>query len=460
MNVIQLTPGAGTMYCGGCLRDNALVAGLRKLGHQALMVPLYLPLTLDEEDQSAGTPVFFGGINVYLQQKAALFRGAPGWLHDLFASRRLLKWAGGKAAKTRAADLGELTLSMLRGEAGNQAREIEELITWLKTQPRTDVVCLSNALLIGMVRRLKAELRVPVACALQGEDSFLDALPERQRAACWQVLAERAAEVDRFVAPSRYFGDLMRERLGLAADRVRVVYNGINLEGYAEGGGRSLKSKVQSPEDGVQSLKSKVQSPKSKVQGAGVPILGFFARMCPEKGLDTLVEAYVLLRQRGRVGQLKLRVGGSCGPADGAFVDSMRERLKASGLLGEVEFHPNLDRAGKLEFLRSLSVFSAPARYGEAFGLYVIEALATGVPVVQPRTAAFPELLEMTGGGLLCAADSAPALAEAIEELLLNPARARALGEAGRRAVFERFSAEAMARGTLQIYSELAGKLA
>jgi len=443
VNIIQLTPGAGAMYCGGCLRDNALVAALRTLGHQALMVPLYLPLTLDEADQSAGTPVFFGGISVYLEQKTALFRGAPGWLHDLFASRRLLAWAAGKAAKTRAADLGELTLSMLRGESGNQAREIEVLIAWLKTQPKPDVLSLSNALLIGIVRRLKAELRIPVVCALQGEDSFLDALPESHRAACWRTLAERAAEVDLFVAPSRYFGDLMRERLGLPADRVRVVHNGINLEGYAVEG---------------QTEKSEVQSPKSQVQGTGVPVLGFFARMCREKGLDTLVEAYLLLRQRGRVGQLKLRVGGSCGPADAAFVDSLRERLQAGGLLGDVEFHPNADRASKVAMLRSLSVFSVPALYGEAFGLYVIEALAAGVPVVQPRVAAFPELVEATGGGVLCAAGDARALAEAIEELLLNPARARALGEAGRRAVFERFSAEAMARETLQVLGDVAGR--
>jgi glycosyltransferase involved in cell wall biosynthesis len=423
------------MYCGGCLRDNALVAALRKLGHQVLMVPLYLPLTLDEEDQSAGTPLFFGGISVYLEQKSPLFRGAPGWLHDLFASRRLLQWAAGKAAKTRAADLGELTLSMLRGEAGNQARELEALITWLKTQPKPDVLCLSNALLIGMARRLKTELRVPVACALQGEDFFLDALPESHRAACWQALAERATEVDLFIAPSRYFGNLMRERLGLPADRVQVVHNGINLDGY----------------------QAEVQSPKSKVQSAGVPILGFFARMCREKGLDTLVEAYIVLRQRGRVGNLKLRVGGSCGPADGAFVDSLRARLRASGLLGDVEFHPNLDRASKLAMLRSLSVFSVPALYGEAFGLYVIEALAAGVPVVQPRTAAFPELIEATGGGVLCAPGDARALAEAVEELLLDRARARALGEAGRQAVTKRFSAAAMAQATLQLYGELAG---
>ena len=426
------------MYCGGCLRDNALVAALRKLGHQALMVPLYLPLTLDEADQSAGTPVFFGGISVYLEQKTALFRGAPGWLHDLFASRRLLAWAAGKAAKTRAADLGELTLSMLRGEAGNQAREIDALIAWLKTQPKPDVLCLSNALLIGMVRRCKAELRVPVVCALQGEDFFLEGLPEGHRAACWRTLAERAAEVDLFIAPSRYFGELMRERLGLPADRVRVVHNGINLDGYEVGGRKGI-------------------SPISLDPRSAPPVLGFFARMCREKGLDTLVEAYMLLRQRGRVGQLKLRVGGSCGPADSPFVDSLRERLRAGGLLGDAEFHPNADRASKLALLRSLSVFSVPALYGEAFGLYVIEALAAGVPVVQPRVAAFPELVEATGGGVLCAAGKPDALAEAIEELLLNPAQALALGEAGRRAVFERFSAEAMARETVRVLGELVG---
>src|SRR5438477_9222185 len=147
MTIIQITPGAGAMYCGNCLRDNALVRELRKMGHSVTMVPLYLPLTLDEEDQSAATPVFFSGINVYLGQKSALFRDAPAWLRNLFASRSLLSWAAGRAAKTRAKDLGELTLSMLRGEEGNQARELDELLRWiLEAEQRPDVICLSNAL--------------------------------------------------------------------------------------------------------------------------------------------------------------------------------------------------------------------------------------------------------------------------------------------------------------------------
>jgi len=439
VNIVQITPGAGAMYCGNCLRDNALVAALRKMGHQVVMVPLYLPLTLDEEDQSAGTPIFFSGLNVYLEQKSAFFRAAPGWFHDLLAARSLLKWAAGKAAKTRASDLGELTLSMLRGEAGHQARELDELIAWLKTQPTPEVICLSNALLLGLARRLKRELGAPVVCMLQGEDIFLDALPETHRAVCWETLAERAAEVDLLAAPSRYFGNLMSQRLGLGPGRVRVIYHGINLMGYND------KCRVASDEgeDAGRQAPSTSHSP---------PVLGYFARMCRDKGLDTLVEAYLLLRQQDRLKGLKLRVGGGCGPADEPFVETLRERLRANGLVDDVEFCPNLGRAKKVAFLRSLSVFSVPAAYGEDFGLSVIEALAAGVPVVQPRRGPFPELIEATGGGVLYEPKDAQALAQALEGLLLQPERARALGEAGQRVVFEKFSAEAMAREMVSLF--------
>jgi len=396
------------------------------------MVPLYLPLTLDEPDQSAGTPIFFGGINVYLEQKSAFFRHSPKWLHQFFDSRSLLKWAAGRAAKTRAEDVGDLTLSMFRGEAGNQARELDELIAWLKTQPAPEIICLSNALLIGLVRRLREELRVPVVCMLQGEDSFLDSLPAGQRNAAWQLLAERAAEVDLFIAPSRYFGDLMARRLHLPSARVKVVFNGIHLDGYAT-------------------------VPGSEFRVPSSPTLGYFARMCREKGLDTLVESFVLLKQRDRVKNLRLRVGGGCGPSDEPFVEQLKQRLAAAGVLSDVEFHPNLTRSAKQDFLRSLSVFSVPARYSEAFGLYVIEALASGVPVVQPRASAFPELVGATAGGMLCEPDNPASLADALESLLLNPEQARAQGEAGRQAVRRDFNVERMAHNIVNVFQELCG---
>ena len=196
------------------------------------MVPLYLPLTLDEADQTQGTPIFFNGINVYLAQKSEWFRNAPAWVHRLFASPALLKFAAGRAAKTRASDLGEITISMLRGEEGHQVRELEQFIAFLKTQPKPDIICLSNALLAGMARRLRAELQVPIVCVLQGEDTFLDSLPESHRTLAWKTLAARCADIDLFIPPTNYFSNLMRERLGLPAERVRVIYDGINLDGY------------------------------------------------------------------------------------------------------------------------------------------------------------------------------------------------------------------------------------
>ncbi len=413
------------MYCGGCFRDNALVTALRALGHDTLMLPLYLPLTLDEADQSAGTPIFFSGVNVYLEQKLLWFRRAPQWLHRALASPKLLGLLGGLAGRTRAEDVGELTVSMLRGEEGNQAREVAELVAWLKAHHRCDVISLSNVLLVGMARRLKAELRVPLVCMLQGEDTFLDALPPTERAQAWQVVAERARDIDLFIAPSRYFGDLMARRMNVPPGKIRVVHNGINVEGYSA----SL-------------------TPRATGQA---PVLGYFARMCEIKGLALAVDVFIELKQRGRVPMLQLHVGGGCGPGDESFVAQQKLKLERAGFLADVKFFPNVTREEKISFLQSLDVFCTPALYGEAFGLYVLEALAAGVPVVQPRHAAFPELIEATGGGVI-AEPNARALADAAEALLLNPERARALGEAGRQAVREQFNMDRMAREVLAVF--------
>ena len=108
-----------------------------------------------------------------------------------------------------------------------------------------------------------------------------------------------------------------------------------------------------------------------------------------------------------------------------------------------------------VEFFRSLTLMSTPALYGEAFGLYVIEAMAAGVPVVQPRHASFPELIEATGGGVICE-PTAKGLAASIEQLLSDPIALGGLSEAGRNAVFKDFSMERMAEGTAKVLEEVA----
>ena len=417
MRIAHLTAGTGNFHCGNCHRDNTLVRSLRALGHNAFLVPLYLPLVLDEEAASPDTPLFAGGVNMFLQQKLGLFRHTPRWLDRLFDSTGLLKKVSAYAGMTRSRDLGEMTVETFRGLEGRQAKEWNRLLEWLETDP-PDVVALSNGLLAGLAAGIKAAFpKTRIICSLQGEDSFLDSLPEPYRAEAWQALGQTQRYVDRFVGVSRYYAGLMGARMRIPPEKLAVVRNGVDLSGL-------------SPADAP----------------PGRPTLGYLARLCHGKGLHMLVDAFVMLKKRGNIPDLQLRIAGAATSSDDAYIAGQKATLEAAGVMADVEWLPNLEPEKKEDFLRSLSALSVPAHYGEAFGLFVIEALACGVPVVQPEHAAFPELIHATGGGVLVPPHDVPALAVAIEQLLLTPGLARRTGLQGRAAVESLFSAERMAR--------------
>ena len=432
MRIIQLTPGTGHFYCGACLRDSGLVRALRARGNDALIVPLYLPLKLEDPTApEAHADIRMGGINVYLQHKLRALRHMPRRLADALDRPGLLRWASTKGNMTDPRGLGSMTLSMLRGEEGRQAHELEKLIDVLQRQPAADVILLSNAMLIGMARRLKQALGVPVICSLQGEAPFLDALDAAHREQAWETLRERAVDIDAFVPVSRWYGDLLADRLGLAPDRVHVVHNGIDPTDLAAVDWRA----------------------------PAVPTVGYLARMCADKGLPTLVEAFVhLVRSGEHEPDLRLRIAGVELAEDRPLVRSLRRRLADEGLQSRVDFLPNLEREQKIEFLGSLSVLSVPATYGESFGLYLLEALAAGVPLVQPRHGAFPEILEATGGGLLCEPDDPVDLARALGELLSDERTAREFAERGRSVVLERFTEDVMAEGVEAVCKMVAAR--
>ena len=233
MQIIFMTPGSGdNFYCENCLRDKAVITALRAAGHDAMSVPLYLPPLMTDTRAGSDVPIFFGGINVFLQQHLGLFRRTPRWLDRLLDSRWLLKLAARRAGTTAPAELGQITLSMLQGEDGRQAKELDRLVDYLRTDTMPDVVVLSNALLLGIARRIKNTLGCALVCMLQDEHDFVDSLPDDFSDQAWQLMRDRARHVDMFVAPGRYYADLMAGRLGLAPGRVRVVYNGIDPEGY------------------------------------------------------------------------------------------------------------------------------------------------------------------------------------------------------------------------------------
>ncbi|MEC9123737.1 MAG: glycosyltransferase family 4 protein [Verrucomicrobiota bacterium] len=416
MKLAFLTPGTGNYYCGVCMRDNSLARHLMACGHEVTMLPTYLPHFLDEKPASADQPIFFGGINVYLQHKFALFRRTPGWLDKAFDNKWLLRKAAARSGMTSSKDLGEITISTFRGEDGPLVKEVRKVLDWFKSHGKPDAVFLSTIMLAGIGKVIRRELEVPVYGFLQGEDSFLDSLLPEYRNEAWELLSSDVAKLDGCIAPSRYFGELMSDRLGLDASRVLHHPNGISMDGFI-------------PQE----------KPPTQLK------LGYLARLCPLKGLDILVDAFLLLKDTGKFPDLRLEIAGGMTEEDEPFVLEQRKKLAQAGLEGHCSIHPNVDRDQKLSFLRSLSVFSVPARYPEAFGLYVVEALAAGVPVVLPESGAFPELVEQTQGGRIYRPNGPNELAEALEPILGDPEKAKAMGLAGHQSVSHDFSNEQLA---------------
>lgn len=425
MKIVHIVPGSGgTFYCQNCMRDGALVQALRRKSIDVVMVPMYLPMFTDGDPVQGDAPVFFGGINVWLQQHLALFRFTPRWLDRFFDSRWMLKRAARMEGSTSATELGAMTLSMLKGAEGNQRKEVDRLVDWLVEHERPDVVHISNALLIGLASEIKARLKVPVVCSLQDEDWWLDEINPPYRDACWNAIRERASEVDRFVAVSGWFADRMSERLMIARDRIDVVHIGIDL-------------------DGIQKASLDFDP----------PVLGYLSRMNSALGLDKLVDAFIELKQDPRFEHLKLRAtGGSVGD-DLTCVADCRKKLNDAGVAQEAEFINDFSREARLHFLKSISVMCVPVEQGEAFGTYIIESMAAGVPVVQPNAGAFPELIEDTGGGVIY-----EQLVDTLKSLLLEPERARKLGDRGEQAVHERFNIESMAENMLSLYVDVVKK--
>jgi len=376
---------------------------------------MYLPLMIDDTTLPGleKAPIFFGGINIFLQQKLPWFRNTPAIVDRFLNQAGLLRWAARHSHMTSAREHGKMTLEMLNVQSSPFQKEWDKLLEWLE-QEKPDLVCLSNALLAGFAAQLKRRLRVPIVTFFQGEDSFLDGLPEPYRSKCWTALAQSLGASDLLLAPSRYYGELMRERLRLK-DPVAVVPNGMGLDGY-------------------------------RVPDAPPPhpTIGYLARMIREKGLELLVDAFVILAHDLGDSTARLKIAGAATAGDEPVIATLKRRLADAGLESRVEWLPNLTREQKINFLRGLTLFSVPAVYPEAFGLYVIEAMACGIPVVQPESSAFPEIIAATGGGVCVQPRDPGALALAWQSLLSNPAEQTRLGAAGRAGVERHFSAATM----------------
>ena len=414
------------MYCGSCLRDNAMATELLARGHDVMLLPVYTPTFTDEPNVS-NNHVVLGGISAYLEQYVPMFRKTPRWLDRIWDSKTVLSLASRRSISVDPQMLGEMTVSVLKGEDGFQRKEIDKLIEWLSAQDKPDVINLPYSLLLGMAEPLKRALDVPILCTLQGEDLFLDNLHEPYRNESLNLIRDHLPHVDLFLSVSQYYADFMPHYLGIPHEKIRVVPLGINPHGF------------------------ELREPKR----SGPFTVGFFGRIAPEKGLHVLAEAYRLLRQSGDLPEARFEAAGYM-PAEGKqYLEGIHKGLRDAGLDGEFHYRGVLDRAGKIAFLRQLDMMSVPATYDEPKGVSLLEAMACGVPVVQPRRGSFTEIVENTGGGLLVQPDDARSLADGILKIASNKELAEELSANGFRGVREQYTAANMADLVLEAYESV-----
>lgn len=427
MKIVYVIPGFGeTFYCQNCTYSMGLLLGFSTLPHTAVLAPMYIPFSLQGPFRS-DSPIFYGALNVYLKDRFPLLRRMPRFMENLFNARPLLRLIANRSTSTDPVGLEKMTIEVMQGEGGLYRDELKQLVAWLKDSVKPDVVHLSNALLIGIAAGIKKELDIPVFCNLDDENTWLDEMREPYSSRGWDLIRDGARVIDGFIAASSYYAELVRSRINVPDEAIRVIPKGIPPDACVPG-----------------------------EPSFDPPVIGFMSRMAEPLGLDILIDAFILLREKQAHGRLKLRLTGGIAPADRAFIRTIETKLKARGLYEAVEFEPDLYRQDKQSFFDSLTLVTVPARGGEAFGGFMLEAMASGIPVVQPKLGAYPEIIEKTGGGIVYEPNTPAALAKALSGLLAEPAAIREMSQRGLKAVRENYSMEKVIGGLIRLYEDRA----
>jgi glycosyltransferase involved in cell wall biosynthesis len=426
MRILHIVPGTGNFYCQNCIRDQLIIRKLRNLGHDVVLMPMYLPFPTELAQLHANTPIFYGAINLYLREHFRWYCKMPYWIQEAMNSPALLKLVAKYSGIIRATGLEEMTVSMLQGELGRQAQGLEKMIYWLKNEPRPDIIHLSNALLIGLAKRLKQEIKSPLVCTLQDEDQWVDAMHPDSRNKIWELISDKVRHVDAFISVSDYYREKMKERLKISDSKIHTCYVGIDMEKY-----------------------------QPALPDHEHPAIGYLSRLSESCGLGILVKAFIILKKKVKFKSLRLKITGGFTGDDVEFIKGQKKLLAQSNVLDDCDFTAEFDESSRLEFLRTLTLLSVPSTQPEAFGLFQIEAMASSVPIVQPDIGAFGEIINLAQGGVLYAPNTPEALAATIEGLLDSPSKLQDMGEKGRKGAEKYFSSEKMAERTLEIYRKL-----
>ena len=427
MKIVYLITGSGgSFYCGNCYRDMLYVKAIRLVpGINATAIPLYLPPDRSVTDKEFDRHVFFGAISMYLREKVPLFKKMPAFLDKILDAGPMLKIAAHRAGTTRTEGLEDLTLNMIKGDNAYRVKEIDRLVRYLVKDGKPDIIHLSNALIIGLAHQLKKRMKVNIVCSLLNEDDWIEEMIEPYRSDAWKMIAREAVHVDTFITPSLYYKDLFTKLTGLRGNNIYVVPLGI-----LTGSENTVRENIHSPS------------------------IGYFSRISRLNGFDKIVDAFLNLKSENSIPDLTLHVCGGYTGDDKPFISEQIRKIKNRGLNNFVKVYPEFKFNARQEFFNNIDVMSVPVRKYDGYGLYILEANAAGVPVAQPATGAFPEIVEKTQGGIIYSPDTVSALSSALLTLFTNKESQIQLGRNGSKSVREEFSLDKMSVGLSEVYNK------
>jgi len=393
MKILHIIPGSGgSFYCGNCMRDSKYVPALRALGHDVVKIPMYLPLFANKNEET-DAPVFYGAVSIYLKQLYPVFRKAPEWVDNILNAKPMLKLAAKFSGSTDAKGLEEMTISMLMGEEGQQSEELKRMVDWIADHYKPDVIHLSNALLLGLAPAIKRRLDTVLICSLQDEDVWVDVMDPQFRDRVWGLMEKAVEYVDGFVAVSDYYAVRMKESMKIPPEKLSSIHIGVDPADYFP-----------------QPIENKKRT------------IGYVSRMCHENGLDILVDAFIGLKKRAGFEDVTLMITGGSTGVDTKYLNDLKALIRENNLTDQVHFHEDFSASGLKDFYEKVMVLSVPVRNGEAFGIYLLESMASGVPVIQPALGAFPEIINLSGGGVIYQPNEPAELTQALADTLSNPA--------------------------------------
>jgi len=432
MKITYLIPGSGdNFYCDNCQRDTLYVSWLKKLENiEISAIPLYLPPGEKNFGSEIENEVFFGAVSLYLKEKVPLFKSLPSFVDKILDSPALLSYAAKQAGTTNPDGLEQTTLSMIRTNDPSRKKEIIRLSNFISESGGTDIIHISNALIMGLAVQLKKAIGKPVICSLQNEDDWINEMKEPYQTQAWELIAEEEKHIDLFITPSEYFKTFIISKTGINPEKIFVVPSALEIV----------------PEEMMRSI------PES-------PSIGFYSRLNRMNGLDKLIDAFIILKNRNTHPGLKLHLSGGYTSDEKGYIKEQTTKLKNEGFENDVVLYNAFSGSQKQAFFNSIDLLSVPVLKYDAFGLYLLEAISYGVPVVQPDTGAFREIIESTHGGVLYAEDSVEKLADTLDEVLRDRESLRSIGLKGREIINENHTPKAMAMGIIEVYKKAMGEV-